>query len=64
MALTFLLWIAYPDPMQSEFVYRGRTVSAAELEGIRQLIAAHPGLSRWRLSFKLCAAWNWVQPNG
>jgi hypothetical protein len=50
--------------MQSEFVYRGRKVSAAEMEGIRQLIAAHPGLSRWRLSFKLCAAWNWVQPNG
>lgn len=50
--------------MQSELVYRGRQVSAAELEGIRQLIAAHPGLSRWRLSFKLCAAWNWVQPNG
>ena len=46
------------------FVYRGRQVSAAELEGIRQLIAAHPGLSRRRLSAKLCAAWNWVQPNG
>jgi len=50
--------------MQSEFAYRGRKVSAAEIEGIRQLIAAHPGLSRWRLSFKLCEAWNWVQPNG
>jgi hypothetical protein len=46
------------------FVYRGRQVSAAELEGIRQLIAAHPGLSRRRLSAALCAAWNWVQPNG
>ena len=50
--------------MPSVFVYRGRQVSAAELEGIRQLIAAHPGLSRRRLSAKLCAAWNWVQPNG
>ncbi len=50
--------------MQSEFAYRGRQVSAAEIEGIRALIAAHPGYSRWRLSFKLCQAWNWVQPNG
>lgn len=50
--------------MQSEFTYRGRKVSAAEIEGIRALIAAHPGYSRWRLSFKLCEAWNWVQPNG
>ena len=50
--------------MQSEFVYRGRRVSAQEIEFIRQLIAAHPGLSRRRLSAKLCAAWNWVQPNG
>jgi len=50
--------------VQSEFAYRGRKVSAAEIEGIRALIAAHPGYSRWRLSFKLCEAWNWVQPNG
>ena len=50
--------------VQSEFVYRGRKVSAAEIEFIRQLIASHPGASRRRLSAKLCAAWNWVQPNG
>jgi hypothetical protein len=50
--------------MQSPFVYRGRPVSAPEIEFIRQLIAAHPGLSRRRLSAQLCGAWNWVQPNG
>lgn len=50
--------------VQSEFAFRGRQLGAAEIEGVRQLIAAHPGLSRWRLSFKLCEAWNWVQPNG
>jgi hypothetical protein len=50
--------------VQSEFVYRGRRVSAQEIEFIRQLIAAHPGLSRRRLSAELCAAWNWMQPNG
>ena len=50
--------------MQSQFCYRGRGFDAGEIEFIRQLIAAHPGLSRRRLSAKLCAAWNWVQPNG
>lgn len=48
----------------SEFTYRGRELSAADIAFIRQLIAEHPGLSRRRLSAKLCAAWNWVQPNG
>ena len=33
-------------PMQSEFAYRGRKVSTAEIEGLRQLIAAHPEMSR------------------
>jgi hypothetical protein len=50
--------------VQNEFAYRGRKVSAAEIEFIRQLMVAHPGLSRRRLSAKLCQAWNWVQPNG
>ncbi len=50
--------------VQSEFRYRGRNYNAAEIESIRQVIAAHPGMSRRRLSAKLCAAWNWVQPNG
>ena len=46
------------------FAYRGRRLSLAEITFIRELIAAHPGLSRRRLSAELCAAWNWVQPNG
>jgi Domain of unknown function (DUF4338) len=50
--------------MQSEFAYRGRQLTRADIEFIRQLIAAHPGLSRRRLSAKLCTAWNWVQANG
>ena len=50
--------------MQCEFAYRSRKVSAIEIEFIRQLIAAHPALSRRRLSAKLCEGWNWVQPNG
>jgi hypothetical protein len=47
-----------------EFCYRGRRWDAAEIESVRQLIAAHPGLSRRRLSVELCRAWNWVQSNG
>ena len=50
--------------VQPEFRYRGRDYGAAEIESIRQLIAAHPGLSRRRLSAQLCHAWHWVQPNG
>jgi hypothetical protein len=44
--------------------YRGRAVTDAEVAFIQELIAAHPTLSRWRLSLELCRAWNWVQPNG
>lgn len=50
--------------VESEFVYRGRRLSGQDIEFVRQLIAAHPDLSRRRLSAELCAAWNWVQPNG
>lgn len=44
--------------------FRGREIRQEELNFLRQLIAENPGLSRRRLSTKVCAAWNWVQPNG
>jgi hypothetical protein len=50
--------------VQTVFRFRGRNYGSAEIESIRQLIAAHPSLSRRRLSAQLCQAWNWVQPNG
>lgn len=50
--------------VESLFAYRGRQVSAGDIEFIRRLIAEHPQLSRRRLSAKLCQVWNWVQPNG
>jgi uncharacterized protein DUF4338 len=50
--------------MPSRRRYRGREVSADEITFIRQLIAAHPGISRRRLSAKLCEAWQWKQANG
>ena len=50
--------------MKETWTYRGRVVTDAEVAFIRQLIAAHPTLSRHALSRRLCEAWNWVQPNG
>lgn len=44
--------------------YRGRAVTAREVEFIRRLIQAHPAASRRRLSALLCEAWNWRQANG
>lgn len=44
--------------------FRGREIRSAEVEFLRRLIAENPGLSRYRLSVQVCAAWNWVQPNG
>lgn len=44
--------------------HRGRAVTRADVEFIRELIARHPGASRRRLSQRLCEAWNWRQANG
>jgi len=44
--------------------YRGKNISLAEVEFIRELIATHPTLSRRRLSEQLCLAWDWRQANG
>lgn len=50
--------------MEALLRYRGRAVTAADAHFIRELIATSPGESRRALSQKLCAAWNWRQPNG
>lgn len=47
-----------------ELSYRGRVVTQADVAFIRALIAAQPAASRRALSKRLCAAWQWVQPNG
>jgi Domain of unknown function (DUF4338) len=44
--------------------FRGRPIRTADVAFLRELIAQNPGLSRRRLSVKVCQAWNWVQPNG
>jgi hypothetical protein len=50
--------------MDVRLSYRGRGVTDTDIAFIRELRAAHPRASRRALSLKLCAAWNWVQPNG
>ena len=47
-----------------ELKYRGRVVTAEDILYIRELITAHPGESRRRLSQTLCEAWQWKQANG
>ena len=44
--------------------FRGRQIHESDVVFLRELLAANPGLSRRRLSVKVCQAWNWVQPNG
>jgi Domain of unknown function (DUF4338) len=44
--------------------YRGRPVTQTDVRFIRELIVAHPGQSRRRLSQRLCEAWGWRQTNG
>src|ERR1700693_3124159 len=44
--------------------YRSRDITGEEILFIRKLIQDHPELSRWKLSKKLCEAWQWKQANG
>ena len=50
--------------MDEDLTYRGRTITAADLATIRALLAVTPRLSRRALSFAVCEAWQWRQPNG
>lgn len=43
---------------------QGRRIGAAELEQVRQLLAAHADWSRRRLSCQLATLWNWRNPAG
>ena len=47
-----------------EWKHRGRIITPADITFIQQLIEANPGLSRRKLSAKLCEAWEWRQANG
>jgi hypothetical protein len=45
-------------------VIQGRHIAVADLEQVRQLLAAHPDWSRRRLSQHLATLWNWRNPVG
>lgn len=62
--LRSILNTAIFSAMNAELRYRGRTITPADVEFIRGLIAQNPELSRRGLSEKLCEAWNWRQANG
>lgn len=46
------------------FKYRGQVVDDTTVEALREILVAHPELSRWKLSRKVCEFWDWKQPNG
>ena len=50
--------------MKTVLTYRRRTVTTDDVAFLRQLLADHPLASRRALSFKVCEAWDWKQPNG
>jgi hypothetical protein len=50
--------------MPSEWKYRGRVITDDDIGFIQQLIDLNPGVSRRKLSAKLCEAWQWKQANG
>lgn len=50
--------------MEAVLTYRGRSITAADIEFIRELIARRPEASRRALSQEFARAKGWVQPNG
>jgi hypothetical protein len=50
--------------MNEILIYRGRSISAADVDDIQALIDANPEASRRALSKILCEHWGWVQANG
>ncbi len=50
--------------MENTLTFRNRTFTSADIAFIRQVMTDHPDEGRCALSKRLCAAWNWTQPNG
>ena len=44
--------------------FRGRQIRQTDVTFLREFISRNPGLTRRKLSVKVCEAWQWVQPNG
>jgi Domain of unknown function (DUF4338) len=50
--------------LEEALVVQGRSVRENDLHDLRQLMAAHPGWSRRRLSQQLCVRWKWRNAAG
>lgn len=50
--------------MPVQYQYRGRVITPDDIVFLRQFIAANSGLSRRKLSARVCEAWDWKQANG
>ena len=50
--------------MAVEWKYRGRVIRPDDIALLRRFIAENPGMSRRKLSAKVCEAWQWRQSNG
>jgi hypothetical protein len=50
--------------MPVEWKYRGRVITAEDIAFLRQFLVDHSGMSRRKLSAKVCEAWQWKQANG
>jgi hypothetical protein len=50
--------------VEGEKIIYGIRVTAQDIDFIRKLIEENPADSRRQLSYKLCDAWGWNQPNG
>jgi hypothetical protein len=50
--------------MSVEWKYRGRVITPDDIAFLRRFIAEHPGMSRRKLSAKVCEEWQWRQANG
>jgi hypothetical protein len=48
----------------SEYRYRGREVTSADIAFLNDFTREHPSLSRCALSRLVCEAWQWKQANG
>lgn len=53
-----------PGSMATETTIRGRTLTAADIEFIREVVSKHWDEGRSFISRELCAQWGWVQPSG
>ena len=50
--------------MPVDWKYRGRVITPGDIAFLRQFLGQHSGLSRRKLSAKVCEAWQWRQANG